>query len=69
MEIGKKLKDYRLSVGQKKKRMQKECGVTAVTITNIEQDLVSPSLNTLEKICNYLGLQIKIVDKEGNNIL
>lgn len=49
--------------------MQKVCGLTSMTITNIEKDLVSPTLNTLEKICDCLGLQIKIVDKEGNNIL
>lgn len=68
MDIGKKLMEYRLLVGQKKKRMQRECGVTSVTITNIEQGAVSPTFETLEKICDCLGLKIQLVDKSGNII-
>lgn len=68
MDIGEKIKNYRLKIGEKKKRMQKECGVTANTITNIEEGFVSPTFDKLEKICNCLGLRIELIDKDGNRI-
>lgn len=66
--IGKKLKDYRHSHYISKMQMAKDTGISMMTISNIEEGRTSPTLVNIEKICEYLGLSLRITDSEGKEI-
>lgn len=66
--IGEKIKLYRIKAKIKKKEIERASGVTSMTITNIEEGTVSPTLDKLQKILFYLGLKIEIIDKNGDKI-
>lgn len=56
--IGTKLKEARLEKGVVQRRMARELGVTVQTILNIENNKCL-KISTLEKIADYLGVEIR----------
>ena len=68
MNIGTKLKEYRLGHKVSALGMSKKTDITTMTISNIENNRVSPTWGNIEKICEYLGLHIVIQDEKGNVI-
>lgn len=67
MNWGKKIKKYRKKIGKNKMALARESGLTSMTITNFEKGL-NTKVDTMEKICEALGLQIKVVDNNGGEI-
>lgn len=58
MDIGKKLKKIRKSKGLTGQDIAILAGISQSTISDIEKDKRSVTLNTLEKICEALGISV-----------
>lgn len=67
MNWGKKIKKYRKKIGKNKMALARESGLSSMTITNFEKGL-NTKVDTMEKICESLGLQIHVTDKNGEEI-
>ena len=58
MNIGKLLKDYRNQRGLSQKKLSKHTGISQSFISSIESNKQSPTITTLERICEVLGVTI-----------
>ena len=55
MEIGKRIKDLRILLSLTQEELAARCVLTKGYISELENDLVEPSLSTLQDIVNALG--------------
>ncbi|MBR2617090.1 MAG: helix-turn-helix transcriptional regulator [Clostridia bacterium] len=79
MKIGRKIKDRRHQLGLTQKELADRCELTKGYISQLENDLTSPSIATLNDIVSALGITLqeffqtespeKIVYKKGDYIL
>ena len=64
MEIGKKLKKYRVLNGLTQEELANRCEVSKGFLSQIENDLTSPSISTLEDIVEALGIDLATFFKD-----
>ncbi len=79
MKIGRKIKDRRHQLGLTQKELADRCELTKGYISQLENDLTSPSIATLNDIVSALGITLqeffqqesaeKLVYKKGDYIL
>ena len=60
MDIGSKLKDLRIKNNLTQTELGEKCDLTKGFISQIERNLASPSIATLNDILNSLGSNLKI---------
>ena len=60
VEIGKVIKNKRLSLNLRMNDVALKCGITRATLSSIENGRATCSVNTLFKICDYLELSFKL---------
>ena len=66
MNIGSRIKELRKSNNITAEQLAKSCGVTRIYITKLEtSEDSSPSLPTLEKICDTFGIALKDFFDDG----
>lgn len=58
MQVGSILRKYRKRVGMPLRQVAKEAGVSAPTLSQIENNNTSPSIVTLKKITDVLGVSV-----------
>ena len=58
LEIGKKVRNYRTAQKMTIRELAEATGLTASMLSQIERDLVNPSINTLKLISKVLGVPI-----------
>lgn len=58
--IGELVKASRKNKGLSQYRLAKEAGITAVHIREIEHGMLSPRVDTLNKICKALQMEIRL---------
>lgn len=58
MNIGKLLKEYRSQRGLSQKKLSHHTGISQSFISSIESNKQSPTITTLERICEVLGITI-----------
>ncbi|MBQ8433651.1 MAG: helix-turn-helix domain-containing protein, partial [Clostridia bacterium] len=59
MEIGRKLKQYRLQLGLTQEELASRTELTKGYISQLENDLCSPSIATLQDILQVLGVTLE----------
>ena len=59
VEIGRKIKQYRLQLDLTQEELAQRTELTKGYISQLENDLCSPSISTLEDILNILGVTIE----------
>lgn len=59
MELGERIRDLRLSVGLTQEELADRCELTKGYISQLENDLTSPSIATLVDILSALGTSLK----------
>ena len=59
MKIGEKLRKLRLSKGMTQEELAERADLTRTFISQLERDLTSPSVDTLEMILRALGTDLK----------
>ena len=64
MEIGKRLKDLRLRNNLTLEELASRCELSKGFLSQLERDLTSPSIQTLEDITNVLGVTLEDFFKE-----
>lgn len=64
MDIGSIIRNRRQTIRTTQQTLSEMSGVSVRMIKAIEGGYANPSVATLEKILNVLGLQIAIVDKQ-----
>lgn len=64
MEIGKKLKKYRVINGLTQEELASRCELSKGFLSQIENDLTSPSISTLNDIVEALGIDLTTFFKE-----
>ena len=64
LRIGGQVAAIRIEKGLSIRELAEACGVTAQNITKIEHGKYNVSIDILGKICDVLGCQIKIEEKE-----
>ncbi len=64
--IGKQLEKRRKDINLRQEDLAEMSGVTVRTIYNIEEGKGNPSLKTLSKLCEILGLEMSINIKQIN---
>lgn len=67
MEIGNILRNRRQTLRTTQQALAEMSGVSVRMIKAIEGGYANPSIATLEKILNVLGLQLVISDKQDND--
>ncbi len=67
MEIGNILRNRRQTLRTTQQTLAEMSGVSVRMIKAIEGGYANPSIATLEKILNVLGLQLVISDKQDND--
>ncbi|MED4971386.1 helix-turn-helix domain-containing protein [Parageobacillus toebii] len=58
MQLGQKLKEIRKQLGLSGNQLAKLSGIGQSTISDIENQKISPSIDTLERICDALGISL-----------
>ena len=58
MNIGQKIRTYRLQLGLTQEELAGRCELTKGYISQLENDVSSPSISTLEDILNVLGVSL-----------
>lgn len=68
--IGYKIRELRLHQGKKLNELSKEVGVTASFLSQVERGVAIPSISSLKKISNALGVSITSFfnDQTGKNV-
>jgi transcriptional regulator with XRE-family HTH domain len=56
MDIGKRLKEYRKKRGLSQKKLSYQTGISQSFISSIEANKQSPTITTLERLCEVLGI-------------
>ena len=64
MEIGTLIKNRRQTLRVTQQALSEMSGVSVRMIKAIEGSYANPSVGTLEKILNVLGLQLTIIDRQ-----
>jgi transcriptional regulator with XRE-family HTH domain len=64
INIGEKLKSLRILKGISSSELEKICGVSQATISKIENNIQSPSIETLNKICDALEIPVSFLFKD-----
>ena len=59
IEIGRKIKQYRLQLGLTQEELADRTELTKGYISQLENDLCSPSIATLQDILNILGVSLQ----------
>lgn len=67
MEIGNVLRNRRQTLRTTQQSLADMSGVSVRMIKAIEGGYANPSIATLEKILNVLGMRLTIVDKQQND--
>ena len=67
MELGNMLRNRRQTLRTTQQTLAEMSGVSVRMIKAIEVGYANPSVGTLEKILNVLGLQLTIVDKQDQD--
>ncbi len=67
MELGNMLRNRRQTLRTTQQTLAEMSGVSVRMIKAIEGGYANPSVGTLEKILNVLGLQLTIVDKQDQD--
>lgn len=60
-EIGQKIRDCRVELGINQQTLSDLADVGINTVVAIERGTGNPSINTLAKIVNVLGLEIRVI--------
>ncbi len=63
MDILTEIKERRMVLGLKQEDLSEMAGVSLATIKDIDRGVGNPSVKTIEKIANILGLELKLVVK------
>ncbi len=66
MELGNIIRSRRQTLRTTQQTLAEMSGVSVRMIKAIEGGYANPSMGTLEKVLNVLGLQLMIVDKQDN---
>lgn len=66
MELGNIIRSRRQTLRTTQQTLAEMSGVSVRMIKAIEGGYANPSMGTLEKVLNVLGLQLVIVDKQDN---
>lgn len=67
MEVGSILRNRRQTLRTTQQTLSDMSGVSVRMIKAIEGGYANPSIATLEKILNVLGLQLTIIDKQDTD--
>lgn len=67
MNIGERLKNYRDQRGLSQKKLSVHTGISQSFISSIESNKQSPTITTLERICDSLGITIAEFFSKPNN--
>lgn len=67
MEVGSILRNRRQTLRTTQQTLSDMSGVSVRMIKAIEGGYANPSIATLEKILNVLGLQLTIIDKQDSD--
>lgn len=67
MEIGTLIRNRRQTLRVTQQALSEMSGVSVRMIKAIEGGYANPSVGTLEKILNVLGLQLTIIDKQDTD--
>lgn len=67
MEIGNLIRNRRQILRVTQQALSEMSGVSVRMIKAIEGGYANPSVGTLEKILNVLGLQLTIIDKQDSD--
>jgi transcriptional regulator with XRE-family HTH domain len=67
IDIGPKIREIRLKKGLRLKDVAKETGLSVSLISKVENNNTSPSLSTLIKLSNFLGMDTGYVLGESEN--
>ena len=62
--IGENLKLIRINKGISSSDLESLCGVSQANISKIENNLISPSIDTLFKICTALEIPVSLLFKD-----
>ncbi len=72
MSLGNKIRKTRIEKGLKIVEVAEKTGLTSSTISQVEREIISPSIDTLKKIGNVLGVPISYffeeVEKDGPDL-
>ena len=63
MYLGKQIKDIRKRKGLTQKKLAKELGISANAMCSIENGYAWPAGMTMEKICQVLNVELKLIEK------
>lgn len=63
-EVGRQLADIRTKRGLSTRQLAELCGVNYTNIGKIERGAYNVSIDILGKVCDALGAEVKIVEKE-----
>lgn len=66
MELGSVIRSRRQSLRSTQKTLAEMSGVSVRMIKSIEGGYANPSVATLEKVLNALGLKLAIVEKDAD---
>ena len=64
MSVGEKIKGLRLERGVSQLDLAKAAGLTVATLNRLEQEKVSVTIKTLQKILDVFGLEMTFKKKE-----
>lgn len=67
LNIGKRVQELRLKRGMSIRGLSQCAGMTPSMLSQIERDLVNPSINTLKQIAQALDMPMYLFFKEDNN--
>lgn len=69
--VGAKIRERRLAMGKTIKQLAEECGVTSGYISQVERDLIEPSISSLRNIAHNLNLPMYyfFVETEANQMV
>lgn len=67
-DIGIRIKEMRMRAGMSQKELAEKVGLTASFISQIENNQISPSLNSFLQLCNALGIKAsKLLEMDKKN--
>lgn len=67
MEFGKLIEERRKYLQIRQEDLAELCGISTKSIQKIENDRANPTLKTLQKILDVLGMEMSVVIKKLNN--
>ena len=59
IKIGEKIKKYRKEIGYTQKQLAEKCGLSEISIKKYETGNVTPSYESLNKVCSILNVELK----------